>query len=384
MARTLKAVNNIIPSEITISLTDKDLQDYLVKISSEDIKSEILGLIKIGLMCVTRTNANNEIDFWEKKSQELQTNLLRKAEEVINKDFLQAIKKQLGIKDGQLLAPIANQVETTSKFIDKALASNETRIKAAVSEFNSSLTDGTLTESFSKLLVKELSPLITEIRALNYHVIEQKGEESIKGSTTLKGKEYEQHILGQVQTWARCNKFKVENVGIDNRPGDIVVESLSEKIKIAIEVKDISTRKGHSVLTREMGQVIQERKATIAIFLCKTINGLAKEIGSYGEGVSDNIKWVATTGESLEVALNHCLVEERLRLANEKNPNITNAKKVKENLELAKTLIGTMSQHYRSITEIQNAATTLESSLRKTNAEVLRALNTANDLVISK
>jgi hypothetical protein len=384
MARTLKAVNNIIPSEITISLTDKDLQDYLVKISSEDIKSEILGLIKIGLMCVTRTNANNEIDFWEKKSQELQTNLLRKAEEVINKDFLQAIKKQLGIKDGQLLAPIANQVETTSKFIDKALASNETRIKAAVSEFNSSLTDGTLTESFSKLLVKELSPLITEIRALNYHVIEQKGEESIKGSTTLKGKEYEQHILGQVQTWARCNKFKVENVGIDNRPGDIVVESLSEKIKIAIEVKDISTPKGHSVLTREMGQVIQERKATIAIFLCKTINGLAKEIGSYGEGVSDNIKWVATTGESLEVALNHCLVEERLRLANEKNPNITNAKKVKENLELAKTLIGTMSQHYRSITEIQNAATTLESSLRKTNAEVLRALNTANDLVISK
>jgi hypothetical protein len=384
MARTLKAVNNIIPSEITISLTDKDLQDYLVKISSEDIKSEILGLIKIGLMCVTRTNANNEIDFWEKKSQELQTNLLRKTEEVINKDFLQAIKKQLGIKDGQLLAPIANQVETTSKFIDKALASNETRIKAAVSEFNSSLTDGTLTESFSKLLVKELSPLITEIRALNYHVIEQKGEESIKGSTTLKGKEYEQHILGQVQTWARCNKFKVENVGIDNRPGDIVVESLSEKIKIAIEVKDISTRKGHSVLTREMGQVIQERKATIAIFLCKTINGLAKEIGSYGEGVSDNIKWVATTGESLEVALNHCLVEERLRLANEKNPNITNAKKVKENLELAKTLIGTMSQHYRSITEIQNAATTLESSLRKTNAEVLRALNTANDLVISK
>jgi hypothetical protein len=384
MARTLKAVNNIIPSEITISLTDKDLQDYLVKISSEDIKSEILGLIKIGLMCVTRTNANNEIDFWEKKSQELQTNLLRKTEEIINKDFLQAIKKQLGIKDGQLLAPIANQVETTSKFIDKALASNETRIKAAVSEFNSSLTDGTLTESFSKLLVKELSPLITEIRALNYHVIEQKGEESIKGSTTLKGKEYEQHILGQVQTWARCNKFKVENVGIDNRPGDIVVESLSEKIKIAIEVKDISTRKGHSVLTREMGQVIQERKATIAIFLCKTINGLAKEIGSYGEGVSDNIKWVATTGESLEVALNHCLVEERLRLANEKNPNITNAKKVKENLELAKTLIGTMSQHYRSITEIQNAATTLESSLRKTNAEVLRALNTANDLVISK
>jgi hypothetical protein len=216
------------------------------------------------------------------------------------------------------------------------------------------------------------------------HVIEQKGEESIKGSTTLKGKEYEQYILGQVQTWARCNKFKVENVGIDNRPGDIVVESLSEKIKIAIEVKDISTPKGHSVLTREMGQVIQERKATIAIFLSKTINGLAKEIGSYGEGASDNIKWVATTGESLEVALNHCLVEERLRLANEKNPNITNAKKVKENLELAKTLIGTMSQHYRSITEIQNAATTLESSLRKTNAEVLRALNTANDLVISK
>jgi hypothetical protein len=384
MARTLKAVSNVIPSEITISLADKDLQDYLVKISSGDIKSEILGLIKIGLMCVTRANTNNEIDFWEKKSQELQMNLLRKTEEVINKDFLQAIKKQLGVKDGQLLAPIANQVETTSRFIDKALTSNETRIKAVVSEFNSSLTDGTLVESFSKILIKELSPLIAELRSINYHVIEQKGEENIKGSTTLKGKEYEQHILEQVQTWARYNKFKVENVGMDNRPGDIVVESLSEKIKIAIEVKDISTPKGHSVLTREMGQVIQERKATTAIFLCKTINGLAKEIGSYGEGVSDNIKWVATTGESLEVALNHCLVQERLRLANEKNLSITNAKKIKENIELAKTLMRDMSQHYRSITEIQKAATTLESSLRNTNAEVLRALSAANDLITCK
>jgi|688.fasta_scaffold182143_2 hypothetical protein len=384
MARTLKAVSNVIPSEITISLADKDLQDYLVKISPGDIKSEILGLIKIGLMCVTRANTNNEIDFWEKKSQELQMNLLRKTEEVINKDFLQAIKKQLGVKDGQLLAPIANQVETTSRFIDKALTSNETRIKAVVSEFNSSLTDGTLVESFGKILIKELSPLIAELRSINYHVIEQKGEENIKGSTTLKGKEYEQHILEQVQTWARYNKFKVENVGMDNRPGDIVVESLSEKIKIAIEVKDISTPKGHSVLTREMGQVIQERKATTAIFLCKTINGLAKEIGSYGEGVSDNIKWVATTGESLEVALNHCLVQERLRLANEKNLSITNAKKIKENIELAKTLMRDMSQHYRSITEIQKAATTLESSLRNTNAEVLRALSAANDLITCK
>jgi hypothetical protein len=384
MARTLKAVSNVIPSEITISLADKDLQDYLVKISPGDIKSEILGLIKIGLMCVTRANTNNEIDFWEKKSQELQMNLLRKTEEVINKDFLQAIKKQLGVKDGQLLAPIANQVETTSRFIDKALTSNETRIKAVVSEFNSSLTDGTLVESFSKILIKELSPLIAELRSINYHVIEQKGEENIKGSTTLKGKEYEQHILEQAQTWARYNKFKVENVGMDNRPGDIVVESLSEKIKIAIEVKDISTPKGHSVLTREMGQVIQERKATTAIFLCKTINGLAKEIGSYGEGVSDNIKWVATTGESLEVALNHCLVQERLRLANEKNLSITNAKKIKENIELAKTLMRDMSQHYRSITEIQKAATTLESSLRNTNAEVLRALSAANDLITCK
>jgi hypothetical protein len=43
MARTLKAVSNVIPSEITISLADKDLQDYLVKISPGDIKSEILG-----------------------------------------------------------------------------------------------------------------------------------------------------------------------------------------------------------------------------------------------------------------------------------------------------------------------------------------------------
>lgn len=381
MARTLKTVSSIIPSEVTISLVDKDLQDYLAKFSHGDIKSEILHLIKIGLMCVVRANTNHEMDFWDKRTQELTQEVTKKVEEVIDKDLLQPLKNQIGTKDGQLLAPIADHVETTSRFIDRSLATNESRIKATVSEFNNSLTNGMLTESFSKLLIQQLTPLIAEIRALNYHVVEQKGEENIKNATTLKGKDYEHYILAQVQAWAKCNKFKCEHVGVDNRSGDIMVESLSGEIKIAIEVKDRKDAKGHRVLTMEMGRVIQQRKATIAIFLSKTIDGLAKEIGSYSEGISDGIKWVATTGESLEVALNHCLVEERLRLANEKNPSITNAKKVKEHLENAKTLLGAMSQHYCSITQIQNAATTLESSLRKTNSEVLRVLNAANDLV---
>ena len=385
MVRALKVADNTkLPSEITISLADKEIQEYLQRFPISSLQSEILNLLKIGVMCVNRVNTNSESDYWDKKSQQLQTKVQTLITNAIEKEFLPKVVNLVGTKDGQLLSPIANQVNTTSKFIDRSLSSNESRVKSMVADLTKSLSTGTLKDAFSQTLIEELKPLITELRALNYHVIEQKGENTIKQSTTLKGREFEQHILGQVQTWARCNKFKVENVGTDNKPGDIVVESLSERIKIVIEVKDISTAKGHSVLTREMGLVIQERKATIAIFLSKTINGLAKEIGSYGEGSSDGIKWVATTGDSLEVALNHCLVEERLRLANEKNPNITNAKKVKEYLELAKTLLGNMSQHYRSITDIQKAATTLESSLRNTNSEVLRALNTANDLVAFK
>lgn len=373
MVRTLKAVANTLPSEITISLADKDLREYLTKVQHGDVKSEILHLVKIGLMCVTRANTNNEVDYWEKKSQQLQTNLVKGIEE--------SIKKLVGAKDGQLLAPIADQVHTTSKFIDTALVNSENRIKSTVSDLSNSVSDGKLAECFSKVVIKELTPLISEIKTLNYHVVGQKGEENIKSITTLKGREYEQYVLEKVIDWAKHNRFTVENVGVDNKPGDIVLESLTEKIKTAIEVKDISTPKGRSVLTREMGTVIQQRKATIAVFLSKTINGLAKEIGSYGEGISDGIKWVATTGDSLEVALNHCLVEERLRLANEKNPNITNAKKVKESLGLAKTLLSYMSQHYRSITEIHNSATALEASLKKTTSEVLRALDTANDLI---
>lgn len=385
MARTLKSVDNTkLPFEVTISLADKEIQEYLQRFPIGSLQSEILNLLKIGVMCVNRVNTNSESDYWDKKSQQLQTKVQTLITDAVEKDFLPKVVNLIGTKNGQLLSPIANQVDSTSKFIDRSLSSNESRVKSMVADLTKSLSTGTLKDAFSQTLIKELEPLITELRTLNYHVIEQKGEDAIKQSTTLKGREFEQHILGQVQTWARCNKFRVENVGTDNKPGDIVVESLSEKIKIAIEVKDISTAKGHSVLTREMGLVIQERKATTAIFLSKTINGLAKEIGSYGEGSSDGIKWVATTGDSLEVALNHCLVEERLRLANEKNLNITNAKKVKEYLELAKTLLGNMSQHYRSITDIQKAATTLESSLRNTNSEVLRALNTANDLVVFK
>lgn len=382
MPRALKAVDSTkLPSEITISLADKEVQEYLQRFPLSSVQSEIINLLKIGVMCVNRVNTNSESDYWDKKSQQLQTKVQTMITTAIEKEFLPKVVNLVGTKDGQLLSPISSQVDATTKFIDRSLSSSETRVKSMVSELTKSLSIGTLKEAFSQTLIKELTPLISELRELNNNIIESNGEDNIKQSTTLKGREYEQYILGQVQTWARCNKFRVENVGTDNKPGDIVVESISEKIRIAIEVKDISTPKGQSVLTREMGLVIQERKATIAIFLSKTINGLAKEIGSYGEGISDGIKWVATTGDSLEVALNHCLVEERLRLANEKSPSITNAKKVKEHLEQAKILLGNMSQHYRSITDIQKAATTLESSLRNTNSEVLRALNTANDLI---
>lgn len=384
MPRALKAVSaNTLPEKVYISLADKEIRDYLVRFSSTDVPDEITNLIKIGIMCVNRVSINSEADYWDKKSQNLQNKIQKQITDAIEKDFLPKIIGLVGSKDGQLLSPIANQVETTTKFIDRSLSSNETRVKSMISDLTKSLSDGALKTAFSQTLTKELEPLIAELRALNYHVIEQKGEDNVKQATTLKGREYEQLILEQVITWARYNKFRVENVGADNRPGDIILESFAEKIKIAIEVKDISTPKGYSVLTREMGLVIQERKATIGIFLCKSIKGLAKEIGSYGEGISDGVKWVATTGDSLEIALNHCLIEERLRLSNEKNFNFVNSKKIKESIELARTLLSGMSQHYKSITEIKKSADSLEASLRKTSADVLLALNTANDLITS-
>lgn len=381
MSRTLKAVKSVLPETVSIPLQDREIREYLEKFSTSDLQTEIVNLLRIGVLSVTRANTNKEIDYWEKRSQNLQVSIEKCFTDIIQQDFIPKITSLVGSKEGQLLAPISNQIETTTKFIDRSLASNETRVKSMVSDLTKSLSSGTLSETLGKALSKEIVPLINEIRALSNYVAEQKGENTIKQSTTLKGRDYEQFVLEQVAVWAKYNKFTVENVGTDNRPGDILLESLRDKIRIVIEVKDISTRKGNSVLTREMGQAIQERKATIGIFITKTIEGLAKELGSYGEGISDGKKWIATTGDSLEIALNHCLVEERLRLNNEKNPIITNSLKIKENLDLARTLLSNMSAHYRNITEIKKSADNLEAGLRQTNSDILLALNTANSLI---
>lgn len=370
-----------LPKEITIALCDKEIQEYLQRVPVEKLHSEAVSLLRIGIMCVNRVSASSELDYWDKRTQQLQSEVSALMVDIVEKKLLSGIVKLVGTKDGQLLSPIASQVDATSKFIDQSLSSNESRIKSMVADMAKSLSSGSLKESFGQIITRELLPLTSEVRALSNEIMVRKGENSIKQSSSLKGVEYEQCILERVQIWARCNKFKVENVGVDNKAGDIIVESASEKIRIAIEVKDSARPKGHQVLTVEMGKVIQARKATIAVFLSKTMSGLAKEIGSYGEGISDDIKWVATTGDSLEVALNHCLVEERLRLSSGRKSVATNGKKIRENLELARVLLGSMSQHYRSITEIQKAATTLEASLRNTNSDVLRALSAAADLI---
>ena len=106
--------------------------------------------------------------------------------------------------------------------------------------------------------------------------------------TPLKGFDYEEQIVAIVQDWARPIGAQVYHVGPDNRPGDVVVkidESAPSGIPlaIAIEVRDRQSPAGRLVVSNDVAAAMAQRNATMGIYLSRTRDGFAKEIGEWAE-----------------------------------------------------------------------------------------------------
>ncbi len=56
------------------------------------------------------------------------------------------------------------------------------------------------------------------------------------------------------------------------------------------------------------------RNANAAIFLCRSSNGLAQEIGEWGEGICGQGLWVVTTHHLLHTAIRFLVMQQKLEL----------------------------------------------------------------------
>jgi len=142
--------------------------------------------------------------------------------------------------------------------------------------------------------------------------------ESVLEQTIAKGATYEEAVVVELQDWAKLCGAEVHYVGKENKPGDILIKLTPHSIaatelSIIIEARNRpSDRWGRKAISQQLAKAMALHEAKAAIFLSRTRQGLAAEVGEWAEGVCSQGIWVATTHELLTVAIKFLIVRQQL------------------------------------------------------------------------
>jgi len=179
----------------------------------------------------------------------------------------------------------------------------------------------------------------------------------------------------------------VQHVGGDNLPGDILVELATIRegecpMRVIIEVRDRRAPKGRKAVSGLLARAISARSANAAIYLSRTAEGLANELGEWAEGECTGGPFVTCTHEHLTTALRFLHMRKRVAELRRSAPEVDEAAIDSQVLRVRTALdrfknIARRSNEIRSCTweiddqaanlrsEIRDALTTIEDALRR-------------------
>jgi hypothetical protein len=106
----------------------------------------------------------------------------------------------------------------------------------------------------------------------------------------------------------------VEHVGPDNEPGDIIVSlkdsnSKSGAIRIVIEARYESTRRGRKQIAADIEGAMANRQCQFGLYISKTQAGLANEIGDWAEGRCAQGQFIACIADHVVVGLRFIVLQ---------------------------------------------------------------------------
>ena len=229
-----------------------------------------------------------------------------------------------------------------------------------------------------------VKPLAAEVDRLAKEIRGKEAAAEVIEQTTMKGSLYEGEIVGELQRkWAQVAGAEVEHVGGDNQPGDILIKipsstsspstTASDGIVIAIEVRDRQEPLGRKAISDALTEVMAQRQATAAIYLSRTSEGLAKEIGEWGEGQLERGQWVATTHEHLVTAVRFLIVQKQLEVVRSSQQEI-NPVSLKGQLERIRTTLSRIATINRKLSDIRESTDSIEVEADSLKSEIRDAL----------
>jgi hypothetical protein len=399
-----------------LEITRREVVDFLRELSEPEREFALIHAVEIGVFCLERAQVSRETEFVRRQVQGLIADI-DKAATRIPGAIEAALTAKIGTREGQVLEPVDRVVkaaeaavasklgEVRKLFTDeldpakesgalgKALRSvrdcldpaREGSIQGAVRAAVQAITggDGPLARAVRDVVTEAVKPLKEEVDGLAKEVRGRDAAREALDQTTQKGATYETRVVEDLQAWATMMGAQVEHVGIDNRPGDVLVvvthgSLIGEPLRIVAEARDRQTPLGRKVIADTMVDAIRERDGDCGIYVSATRSGLGADIGDFAEGETEAGRFVACTHGNLPVALRLLIVQARLDRASDSSAEV-NKGLLLDQIGRVRTALERIKTINRRATEVRSGADGIEEEARALRDEIRDALAKTDD-----
>ncbi len=421
MAKQGRSGARIEVGEATVVVRDleiprRSVADHLRDLGPEEREMALVEAVEVGVFCLQRAAAARDLDFVQRQVE----GLLREVAEAVStipRSLQDSLVQSLGTEDGQVLVLIQRSIEMVSKALGERVREVQELLSDKIDPDKRSsvlgralgrvadLLDPARTDSVQSVLARAVEditrrdgalarcvratvgeavkPLADEVERLAKQMAADEAARVALEGTTAKGASFEERVVVELQRWAAADGAAVVHAGEDNRPGDVVEFPpdglVQPPLRIVVEARDRATRAGRKVVADCVQRAMVERSAEAAIYVTRSIDGLAREIGEWAEGVCERGPWVATTFDHLLVAIRFLLVQARLAAARKAEAAIDTAT-VRGQLTRIRTSLKRIVRINRAAGEIREQVRSVEEAelLRR---EVRDALASVEDAV---
>jgi len=401
-----------------LEISQKDVADFFRAVPEDDVETTLISAVELGVFCLQRAHMSQDTEFVRRQVEQV-LNALESAANQIPGAIQKALLEKIGTKNGQVLAPVEQTVNAASKamqdkmkevraVLDKDIdPAKETStlgralstvkqlldpkrsdsVQKTLEEAVKSVTkrDGALAKVVKEVVADTIKPLADEVDALAKEVRGQEAAEEALSQTTQKGLDYEDEVVEQLQQWAEYNGAEVHDIGGDNRPGDVLLRLnsdglVAEPVTVVVEAKDKQNSAGRKAITDVLARAMAERDANAAVYVSKTRDGLAVEIGDWAEGATDRGPFVACIDANLGLAVRWLLIHKRIAHLRSTTPQIDSTvieaqvQRIRTALQRVKTINTKVTDVRTSAGAIQDEAERLREDIRTALAEIEGAL----------
>jgi hypothetical protein len=385
---------------------------YLKQFPKSEYEEICFDALELGFLCLQTTQARHSNEL-VKRQMELLLGEFQQAVRVIAESFQQELLNQIGTNNGQILAPLQNQINYTAAILTEKLnnvsilltedidPARETsvvgrflqtlrnlldakRSDSIQGAFKAALTNvtqenGTLAVAVRNVVAESIKPLAEQVEKLTREIRDQQVEQQTLQQTTAKGISYEELVVAELQTWSKSNGIEVEHIGNDKDTGDILVKFTSKslaaiELSIVIEARNRPSKPfGRQAISQHLQQAMLRRSANAAIFLSYSREGLAQEIGDWAEGVAEGGYWIATTHPFLIIAIRFLVIQQRVNQLRTCQSKI-DVTVVQQQIEQIRTTLGRIRTIKKSLAEVDKSMTTIKTELDTLNADIQSVL----------